>query len=262
MTDSLARFEEPLRATLTRTLTIALIGGTVLSLMSKGRLFWPIAVTVMLWPSLGGHYVEIWFLHWLRPRLPAERGAQLFARLGTWFVAGVLFAWCMALTARMLTGMTVRAIPWWVGGLGFIGIELVAHLALRSRRRPSVYDGASIIVSLLVCITLFAACADRQPARMPVNGVRPGRQPVALYGTWIQMRPRSGDTLQIRPGGTANGPSIDPELGIGRTTRWEVLGIGMLCLGDPKSMACRGLRVSGDTLRLADRHGSLYLRRK
>ena len=36
----------------------------------------------MLWPSLGGHWVELWFLNWLRPRLPVARGAQIVTRLG------------------------------------------------------------------------------------------------------------------------------------------------------------------------------------
>lgn len=133
---------EPIRDTLLRTITIALVAGTVLTLSAKGRLSWPTAVLVMLWPSLGGHFIELWFLNWLRPRLPAERGVQLVARLGLWFAGGVLFAALMALTARALLGGTsVRLLPWWVAGLGFIGIELVAHLGLRVRGRPSVYDG-------------------------------------------------------------------------------------------------------------------------
>jgi len=141
LTSPWVRYEEPLRTTLTRTLTIALVAGTALSLATRGRVTWPIAVLVMLWPSLGGHFVEIWFLEWLRPRLSSERVVQLAARLGTWFVAGVLLAWCMALTASTLTGLVVRTLPWWLGGFGFIGVELVAHLGLRARGRPSVYDG-------------------------------------------------------------------------------------------------------------------------
>jgi hypothetical protein len=30
---------------------------------------------------------------------------------------------------------------WWLGGLVFIGIELVAHLVLRLRGRPNFYNG-------------------------------------------------------------------------------------------------------------------------
>jgi len=140
MTAAWPDHREPLRATLMRTVGIALVAGTVLSLATHGRVRWPIAVLVMLWPSLGGHVVELYFLRWLRVRLSADRSVQLAARLGTWFVAGMLFATGMVLTARLL-GSPMRFLPWWVAGLGFIGVELIAHLALRVRSRPSVYDG-------------------------------------------------------------------------------------------------------------------------
>ena len=115
---------------------------------------------------------------------------------------------------------------------------------------------------LIACVVVVGAC-DRHEApsgretTATASGARP---PVALYGTWIRARPQPGDTLLILKDGRAEGPSIDPELGFGRTTRWEVLGIGMLCLGDARSMTCRGLRVNRDTLHFADRHGSVYLR--
>jgi hypothetical protein len=141
MTSPWTPYREPLRATLLRTIAIALVAATVLTFATRGRVAWPIAVLVMLWPSLGGHYVELWFLNWLRPRLPAARGVQLTARLTTWFGGGVIFAALMALTARVLVGRPTRVLPWWIAGLGFIGIELIAHLGLRARGRPNVYEG-------------------------------------------------------------------------------------------------------------------------
>jgi hypothetical protein len=35
----------------------------------------------------------------------------------------------------------MTSLSWWLGGLGFVGIELVAHLVLMARGRPSFYDG-------------------------------------------------------------------------------------------------------------------------
>jgi hypothetical protein len=35
----------------------------------------------------------------------------------------------------------MRMLAWWVAGFGFVGIELIAHLGLHARGRPSVYDG-------------------------------------------------------------------------------------------------------------------------
>jgi hypothetical protein len=47
----------------------------------------------------------------------------------------------MRLTAMALAGIRRHGLAWWLAGLGFIGIELVAHLALLLRRRPNFYDG-------------------------------------------------------------------------------------------------------------------------
>ena len=135
-------FREPLRATLTRTIGIALVGGFLLSLGRGGIARWPVATVVMLWPALGGHFLELWFLNWLRPRLPRERGVQVVARVVLWFLGGVVFVFAMWLTAGVLTGQMPAVRPaGWNGGLAFIGIELVAQLVLHLRGLPSFYDG-------------------------------------------------------------------------------------------------------------------------
>jgi len=135
-------FREPLRATLTRTIGIALVGGAVLSRRWGGLAWWPLASVVVLWPSLGGHMLEIWFLNWLRPRLPRARGVQIAARVTTWFVGGALLWLAMQLTVAITTGAPLAPrVAWWMGGVAFIGIELVAQLTLLLRGRPSFYDG-------------------------------------------------------------------------------------------------------------------------
>lgn len=134
-------YREPLRTTLTRTLTIALVAGAVLARLMGGISRWPVMSLVMLWPSFGGHWVELWFLNWLRPRIPGSRGVQIFARLVVWFGGGVLLATGMYLTAMALAQFPPRRWPaWWIGGLAFIGVELVAQLALQLRGRPSFYN--------------------------------------------------------------------------------------------------------------------------
>jgi hypothetical protein len=67
---------------------------------------------------------------------------QVLTRLSVWFVGGSFFVVAMALTAEALVGR--QPMPWtafWVGGVGFIGVELVAHLFLQLRGRPSFYNG-------------------------------------------------------------------------------------------------------------------------
>ena len=135
-------YREPVRNTAMRTVGIALVVGGVVSLASRGRIAWPMAALLVLWISLGGHFVELFFLNWLRRRLPVARGVQIAARLATWFVGGVVLVLGMNLTARLLIEVGLRMQPaWWLGGLVFIGVELVAHLVLQLRGRPSFYNG-------------------------------------------------------------------------------------------------------------------------
>jgi hypothetical protein len=135
-------YREPLRTTLLRTVTIALVVGAVLARSWGGLARWPLATLLVLWPSFGGHWVELWFLNWLRPRLSTARAVQVAARVGVWFVGGTGLALGMALTAMTLAGFAPSRWPaWWLGGLGFIGVELVAQLALQLRGQPNFYNG-------------------------------------------------------------------------------------------------------------------------
>jgi hypothetical protein len=130
MLQDIPSFHEPFRTTLLRNAIIAIVGGLILSRFLGGLN----AILVMLWPSFGGHYLDVWFLNWLRPRLPLARTVQIAARLGVWFFGGIALALGMCLTA------SVRA-PWWLGGFAFIGIELIAHVPMQLRGQPSFYNG-------------------------------------------------------------------------------------------------------------------------
>jgi hypothetical protein len=141
MTAAWQPYREPMRTTLVRTITIALVVATIASRW-LGWSRWPLVVLLMLWPSFGGHWVELWFLNWLRPRLPAGRGVQVTARVAVWFVGGIALAVGMALTAAAIGGF--RPVRWpvlWLGGMAFIVVELVAQAALQLRGRPSFYNG-------------------------------------------------------------------------------------------------------------------------
>jgi hypothetical protein len=142
MSTSWQPHREGLRTTLLRTATIALVVGVVLAYESGGRISWPLGSLFMLWFSLGGHWVELLYLNWLRPRLSSARPIQIVARVATWFVGGSVLAIGIAVTARVLAGMLPDQWPaWWLGGAAFVGLELVVHLALLVRGRPSFYNG-------------------------------------------------------------------------------------------------------------------------
>lgn len=142
MTERSTRAREPMRATLTRTVGIAVIVGAVIAWRRGDLARWPITSALVLWPALGGHFVERWYLDALRPRLSSSAGIRFVARLAAWFVGGIVLGLGTALTAVALAGMP--RIPWsmwWLAGLAFVAIELVAHLLLRLAGRPSLFDG-------------------------------------------------------------------------------------------------------------------------
>jgi hypothetical protein len=144
MTSLWTPYREPLRVTLMRTGTIALVVGAVLAQRSGGVARWPMATLLVLWPTLGGHFVEIWFLNWFRPRISNARAVQIATRVLVWFIGGTGLALGMALTAMALRGFRPAhawASAWRLGGLGFIAVELTAHLFLQLRGRPSFYNG-------------------------------------------------------------------------------------------------------------------------
>jgi hypothetical protein len=141
MTSQWQQYREPLSITILRTGMIAIGVGAVVARFWGGLARWPIATLLVLWPSFGGHWVEVWFLNWLRPRLSIARGLQVAARLGVWFVGGTGLAIGMGLTAMAIGFRTANWPGWWLGGLAFIGIELVAHLVLQLGGRPSFYNG-------------------------------------------------------------------------------------------------------------------------
>lgn len=135
-------YHEPLRLTLVRTLSIALFGGGLVALSADRLARWPEASLLMLWPALGGHWIDLLFLNGIRPRLPTSRAIQTLARIAVWFAGGVVLAVGVQLTARMLAHHWRLAwLTWAIAGMAFIGIELIAHAALHLRGRPSFYNG-------------------------------------------------------------------------------------------------------------------------
>lgn len=135
-------YREPLHRTLLRTGIIALIVGAGLARWRGGLSYWPIGTLIAFWPSFGGHWVEVLFLNFLRPRISSARALQVGARLGVWFIGGVVLAVAMRLTSKAIDGFSpAHSPPWWIGGIAFICIELVVHLVMQLRGLSSFYNG-------------------------------------------------------------------------------------------------------------------------
>lgn len=135
-------YQEPIRSTIVRNIIITLVVGVVVAQFWGGFARLPIILLTMLWPTFGGHALEVWYLNRLRPRLPMARGIQIIARIGVWLIGGIGLLVLMRFTAAALGGARQARWPaWWVGGMAFVGIELIAHLGLLLRGRPNFYDG-------------------------------------------------------------------------------------------------------------------------
>jgi hypothetical protein len=134
-------YREPLRVTLTRTLSIAIVAGAVVASRAGGVRRWPLFSLLMLWPAFGGHWIDLAFLNWLRPRLPESRPIQSVARIAMWFVGGMVLAFGVRLTAMLLLEDRLAWLTWATAGTVFVAIELVAHAVLHLRGRASFYNG-------------------------------------------------------------------------------------------------------------------------
>jgi hypothetical protein len=100
----------------------------------------PVLIVLALWPSFGGHWVDLAYLRWVRPRV-ADRRLRVVARIATWAPGGVMLAVGMLATADLFSVNMPRWPGWWLGAAALIGIELVAHLGLQARGAPSFYNG-------------------------------------------------------------------------------------------------------------------------
>ncbi len=127
MTSQWQPYREPLSVTIMRTGVIAIVAGAVVAGFWGGLAHFGIATLLALWFSFGGHWVELWFLNWLRPRISRARGVQVAARVAVWFVGGAGLAIGMGLTAMALTGFRPGQLQawqwraWWIGGWRSLG---------------------------------------------------------------------------------------------------------------------------------------------
>ena len=135
--------DEPFARTLARNLTISVLVGAGLAVFRHAPARALPGTLLALWPSLGGHFVEVAFLSGVRPRLPPARSVQLCARLAWWLCGGALLGAALIATAHLLP---IPAPPWrwwWMGAPLFVGIELIAHGVLALRGRPNFCRGDS-----------------------------------------------------------------------------------------------------------------------
>ena len=133
-------YRESIAVTVARTFAIAAVVATVAASIAPW-LSWPIAFVLALWPSFGGHWIELAFLRGVRPRVDGGV-ARVAARIAWWCAGGIAIGAGVWLTAQAFPSTRALRLPaWWWAAPAFVAIELVAHAVLALRRWPSVYDG-------------------------------------------------------------------------------------------------------------------------
>ena len=134
-------YHEPLHVTLVRTGLVGLVLGLIVARLQSQRASWPQWTAFALWFSFGGHWVELFFLNWLRPRLPSARWVHITVRLCTWLVGGTFLMLGARFTALSISAQALRLPPWWLGGPVFLGLELLVHALPQLRAQPNFYNG-------------------------------------------------------------------------------------------------------------------------
>jgi len=134
-------YHEPLHVTLVRTGLVGLVLGLIVARLQSQRASWPQWTAFALWFSFGGHWVELFFLNWLRPRLASARWVQVTGRLFTWLVGGTLLMVGARITAASFSGQSLRLPAWWLGGPVFLCLELLVHALPQLRGQPNFYNG-------------------------------------------------------------------------------------------------------------------------
>ena len=138
-------YRETLRVTLRRTLTITFFITTAISLtpLRGGPYwwFWVSTYAAVLWFPLGGHYVELVYLNFLRMRWAWFLRRRYLGRVGWWLAGGLPLGLGCWWTWGLLGTRPDFDLPFWWGMPFFVLTECLAHTVLSILGRPSFWNG-------------------------------------------------------------------------------------------------------------------------
>ena len=88
-----------------------------------------------------GHYTELFFINYLRFNFSPKYIIQISIRIIYWYVSGCILYNSAMLLRGLLEHKDLFAGNWYLGGIYFIGIELVANLLMQVMIKKSFWNG-------------------------------------------------------------------------------------------------------------------------
>jgi hypothetical protein len=142
-------YRESPAATLRRTIAIGLVLTTILSVglhltrPASGSLLrlWLTTFPAILWFPLGGHFVELVYLNFLRIRWAWWHRHKRPARMIVWFLGGLPLGAGLWWTWTSLGNSLPLTPPWWWGMPFFVVVEFVVHAIRHALGYPNFWDG-------------------------------------------------------------------------------------------------------------------------
>ncbi len=142
-------YRESAAATILRTFAIAVVLTTVLSgvLYAAGLAtgspirLWLTTFPAILWFPLGGHFVELVYLNFLRIRWPWWHRHRRSGRIIVWFLGGLPLGAGLWWTWTSLGNTLPAALPWWWGMPFFVVVEFIVHGIRHTLGYPNFWDG-------------------------------------------------------------------------------------------------------------------------
>ncbi len=132
--------DEPLRVTLSRTLTIAVVVGVVASFATHNiRMGFAIGLGA-LWPSVGGHWIELLWLNLIRKRLKPKVPILVALRLIYWWAWGFVIIFPAFYTIHVIAPSLPPMPSPLLGGFGFLFVEMLLHGIFAMNHRPNAFD--------------------------------------------------------------------------------------------------------------------------
>ncbi len=100
----------------------------------------------IIWPAIfcivfGGHWLELFFVNYLKFVLPQNIFLLYIVRIGYWFLCSIPLFLLASFVIQLLTNDQKQLGHWWAFGFLYIGIEMLMYGIMQVRSKKSFYNG-------------------------------------------------------------------------------------------------------------------------